>query len=544
MTASYGKKRVPEPTYKTAVVPASVGGINGLDSLMAMPPQDCIYCNNLMPSEYGLRLRKGYREWASGIPGGSVNTIIAFEGQLEDASADRLWAVTPAGIFDVTLFNTTAPYVVEPNIIFDDNTPEAGFGVSVEFTNDAQEHYLHYADSRNGLWQYEEGTGLWTRPNITGPVVENISFCMSWKARLWYIEENSSDAWYLDPDASNGAATKFTFGSKFIHGGELKALYNWTIDGGNGVDDMLVAISRGGDVLVYQGADPSLATFGIVGTFFIGETPESRRIGVQYGGELYMLSTYGIISIRDLLQGSGLLHTEATPSAKISRFLREVVQENKDSLEWQLIIHPGDGFLQIISPFDQTANALQYGQNLLTRAWGRWHGVPVHCAESWNGNYYFGTKEGSVFISDGVLDGGLLDGTVGQPVPFNILTSFQAPGGDHTQYKRVGFIRPIGVLAGTASLNVDAVYDYNVDYITDAPPALSATGGSLWGNAEGDPEGAIWNENVFDYSLSASSSPMGGAGMGRVVAIGMAGSAATRLNVLGWDISYTTGGML
>jgi hypothetical protein len=542
--AIYANKRVPPPTFQTTTVPASVGGINGLDSLMHMPPQDCIYTNNLMPSEYGLRLRKGYVEWANNL-GNSVNTVIAFEGQAADASSDRLWAVTPDGIFNVSLFNTQGPYISEVDPLeWTDHTDAAGYGVWAEFTNDASERYLHYADSKNGLWQYSEDTGLWDRPTITGPDVNNISFVTSWKARLWYIEEDSADGWYLDPDASNGAATKFNFGSKFTHGGDLKGIFNWTIDGGNGVDDMLVAIGRGGDVLVYQGADPAIATFGLVGSFFIGEVPESSRIAVQYGGELYMLSTYGIISIRDLLQGSGLLHVEATPSAKISRFLRQEVQDNKDSRDWQLLIHPGDGFLQIISPYDQAATALQYGQNLLTRAWGRWKGVPVHCAESWNGDYFFGTKDGQVFISDGVLDGALLDGTPGQPVSFNILTSFQPPGGDHASQKRVGFIRTIGVKAGTATLNVDAVYDYAVNYVPDPPPVLPTTGGAVWGGFVDDPEGARWGENVFDFSLSAASQPRGGAGMGRTVAIGMAGSAATRLNILGWDISYTTGGML
>jgi hypothetical protein len=33
-------------------------------------------------------------------------------------------------------------------------------------------------------------------------------------------------------------------------------------------------------------------------------------------------------------------------------------------------------------------------------------------------------------------------------------------------------------------------------------------------------------------------------GIGRSIAVGMKGSSATRLNVLGWDISYTTGSLM
>ena len=54
------------PTVTSYTFPASVGGINAVDSLMMMPPEDALYTYNLMPSEYGMRLRQGYRQWAMG----------------------------------------------------------------------------------------------------------------------------------------------------------------------------------------------------------------------------------------------------------------------------------------------------------------------------------------------------------------------------------------------------------------------------------------------------------------------------------------------
>jgi len=70
MKRAYTSLGVAEPpTAKSASLPASVGGINAYDSLMMMPPQDCIYTFNLMPVEYGLRLRRGYSEWSQGAVG-------------------------------------------------------------------------------------------------------------------------------------------------------------------------------------------------------------------------------------------------------------------------------------------------------------------------------------------------------------------------------------------------------------------------------------------------------------------------------------------
>jgi hypothetical protein len=516
-----------------------VGGINAISSLMEMPPNDCIDCVNLMPSEYGMRLRKGYTEWANGV-GGEVRTLIPFEGQQADAGADRLWAVSEDGIYNVTLLNTTTPV---QDVAFAVQGAEAGYGVFTEFTNDANRRYLFFADAKNGLHQYDETNETWSVPTITGPNVGNIAFVMGWKNRLWFVEQDSGDAWYLPPDAIAGTAVKFTFGSKFTHGGELMGLWNWTVDGGDGVDDFLVAISRGGDVLIYHGSDPSLPDFGLRGSFFISETPESRRLCVEYGGELYMLSTYGITSLRDLLQGHEPSHTGNSPASKISRALRNLVILGKNDYNWALHIHPADGFLQVVMPYDDVKDAYQFTQNLLTSSWGRWGTVPVNCAESWSGEYFFGTVDGQVFLYDGVLDGTLLDGTVGEPISFDMLTSFQAPQ-NHSAYKRVNTIRPIGILAGTASINVKAVYDYQIDTVLDDPPALGVSEGSLWGASEGDPDGAVWDANVWDYSLAGASVPVGALGMGRSIAVAMKGSSSTRLTVMGWDVLFTAGGPL
>ena len=81
MVYSRGRKTIGAgvpPTIQSLPVPASVGGINAQDGLMMMPPQDCLYCYNLMPSEYGMRLRKAYRQWATGV-NGDVRTIINYE---------------------------------------------------------------------------------------------------------------------------------------------------------------------------------------------------------------------------------------------------------------------------------------------------------------------------------------------------------------------------------------------------------------------------------------------------------------------------------
>ena len=359
------------PAAETITLPASTGGVNALDPLIATPQQDCYYTFNLMPSEYGLRLRKGYREWATNIgtdPYTDVRGVIPFEGT--DPANNKLFAATADGIYDVTTDGETSPTKVVTYTVNDD---DAGFVTWCEMTVNTTpaETYLFVACPRNGAWQYTESTGVWARPSWTNVTVANVAFVGLHKQRLWVIEAGQADAWYSPVASVAGAFTRFVFGSKFKYGGDLVGMYNWTLDGGDGVDDYMIAIGRGGDVLVYRGQDPADATtWELTGSFFIGKIPQSRRIATEYAGELYLLSVFGVTSVRDLVSGVDPSDTGRGPSAKINRILRPEVKENIAENAWQLLVNPSDGFLQILQPWQDFGSARQYVQNLLTGAWG------------------------------------------------------------------------------------------------------------------------------------------------------------------------------
>jgi len=537
----------PAPTtVQPYTVPASVGGINTLDSLMMMPPVDCIYTYNLMPAERGLQLRKGYREWANGCGTKEVRTILPYQSQTGQAS--KLWAVTEEGIYDVTTQGDTSP---AKDVTFSIATSPAGYGVKCEFTNDAAEHYLFYADGMNGLHQYEETGGTWSVPtsgtaagewsyNPSGTVigfpVTDIAFVTVFKQRIWVILKESDDAWYLPVASISGQLTKFVFGAKLPHGGDLMGLWNWTVDGGDGVDDMLIAISRGGDVAVYQGGDPSLADFALIGSWFIGVVPSSRRIVNSYGSEMYILSTFGITSLRDLLQGAVSNDLRTSPSAKINRDLRVAVQNGVTSPQWALNIYPADGFMQVVAPQQSNGTDIQYNQNLSTKAWGLWEDVPMISSDTWEGEYYIGADGGVVYEYYEALDGVMIDGTVGEDINYRTLTSFQAPG-SHSTFKRVGFVRTLSISSPIASFNAVAVYDYDENANLAQSSVASVDSSALW-------DSALWDQAIWGNATSAYDFPKGALGMGRTFAIQTRGHTNVRIEVIGWDICYQEGGLL
>ena len=398
-----------------------MGGLDARQNLAQGDPNFALFNYNLTPAEYGCKIRNGYREFATGIPGTSgVRTIIPYHARSSSA-VDKLFAVTNNGIYDITAGGDMSAASLD--YTFSDTSADAGYGTFVTHTNTANSTVLLYADSKNGLIEYDEGTDTWAAvTGVTGPTVADIRYVMLFKERVWVIEEDAVDAWYFDVGARTGTATQYQFGSKMKIGGTLVGLWNWTVDGGNGIDDFLVALSSGGDVLVYQGYDPSAAaTFENIGTFDVGQPPAGHRMVSEYGGNLNILTASGMVSMQDLLNGVDARTTkENSIVALVSRIIRQRMTNTITDEGWEARFHPSQGVMMVTMP--QTAGDVpgqdnrdvQLVMNIDTAAWGFWRDMEMFHGDTWNSTYYFcGTAGDTVYAQDSEQDGVLLDGTAG-----------------------------------------------------------------------------------------------------------------------------------
>jgi len=50
------------PVIQTNIIPAPIHGMNAAMNITDENPAVCIWCVNMIPNEYGLRVREGYRE--------------------------------------------------------------------------------------------------------------------------------------------------------------------------------------------------------------------------------------------------------------------------------------------------------------------------------------------------------------------------------------------------------------------------------------------------------------------------------------------------
>jgi hypothetical protein len=606
MAIAHRRPRV-APTIRTVRFPAPTGGINTVDVGAAMPKLDSVYCYNMLPAEYGLRVRLGYKEWATGLttsgnPGLPTLSVMPFSG----STGSKLFAATASDIFDCSTSMASPPSV----LTFASSSGDAGIGNGTVASTIAG-RFLLWCDEENGLHIYTEGTDSWTKVslgttqswaattsylvgnkvinnareyvvtvagisagsggptgtgtgiadgaaqwNYVGPAASNVigpsladqqagftgdpagfvQVCI-WKSRVWLVEKDSSRAWYLPTSSIYGTATSFDFGQKMRSGGTLRGLFNWSYDNGFGMDTLLVGISSAGDVVIYQGSDPSqLTSFGVKGSWTVGGVPAGRRIATDYGGELLILSTLGIVPLSKLIQGASDTDASVYATKKIANTFNVLVSTNKTLQGWGLYLHPTDNSLLVTTPTAPGAATTQLAMSMATHGWAQYRDLPINCAGVWDGQLYFGTADGRVCINDGYVDDVLLADTSSfSPVAWSVLTRFDNL--KSAGLKRAQMTETV-LLSQTPNPTCEATVRYDFNFTEPAPP----TGSGLPGDGTWD--SATWDTSVWGGDYAESKVRRGAIGIGRDVGVAVRGSAVSRTTLIAIDLHYDMGGLL
>ena len=480
----YSMRRGGQQRARGTTLPAPMQGVNATRVLTEMESQEAIFMINIMPEDFGCAVRDGYVEWANGWTGTPARTVITFEGNVD--ADDKLWVANSEGIWDVTTKGTISP---TKDVAFPSPDENAGICSYVNYGNDNGDRFLLLCDGENGYYVWTQTTDTWAKiatggGGITGADPDLFNFVMIWKQRVWFVERNSGRAFFLSKSEEFlGAAILFNFGDQFRFGGPLVSIHNWTLDGGAGVDDYLVAISGAGDVIIYRGTDPtSSADFFLVGSWYVGRLPAGNRVASGFAGELYILSVQGLLSLSQLLNGSSTDKPETYVTKKIAPYIRSVMNDTITEFGWHIHVHPKQSLLFINSPprlgKGQFAFTLYFG----TLGWGSTRGLAKAHTANWQGEVYWSDiGRNKLFISQGHVDGVYIDPDVdGEPeaIEWDLLTSYTVLDAPAT-YKRVQYIRPMFIGGGTPTFNVKAAYDFDV-LEQSGSPAFTGTGQALW----------------------------------------------------------------
>lgn len=517
-------------TSGSSTVQAPTGGLNAFDPISNMPETDALSISNFFPEAFGLRLRKGYVEHATGFTG-AVCSILSYIPQTGNR---QIFAVDQTAAWDITL----------PHDISEDTEKWLStnpWWQSVNFSNPAGTHMLAFNAVDDGVLVSSTGVHRLVAGNGTdayswsGVDPKKLVSPIAHQHRIWAVEKESTRGWYLPPEQVWGVATSFDFGANFSLGGYLQALATYTQDSGYGPDDYLVAISSAGQVVVYKGIDPSSSTdWSLVGVFLVGAT-FSRRCATNFGGDVALLSQYGMVTIGSLAKPDSTSVLDNALSKKVQTLMSQVVSEGSYRSGWSILLFPSANMMVINVPGLDYTQTFQLVFNTVTKAWSMFRGMQAFCFSVMSDTLMYGSQ-GRVYRAwEGNLDGVLLDGTGGTNITGEVQQAFSYFGlpGANKHYK---MFRPTFVYSGVFQYRAGANMDF--DFATQPPPAAFGTANfGIW-NASNWDSTAVWSGGS-----QSSKQWVGISGVGYAAAIRMSVESGSELLWVATDWLMEKGGV-
>lgn len=515
------------PDALVATMQPPVQGLNLASPVISLDPREALTLDNILPKAASAALRKGYQDKVINIPG-VINTIASFIGN--NPVDSRTFAFNDEGsIFDVTA-STDKPVAIKKT------TQLNGIW---DFTNTSgvAENFLCMVSPDGGYYTYSKGEGLVKR-EITGDGIgKKFNAIFNWKERVWLIEAESCSAYYLGIGAIQGDAKKFDFAPVVNQGGYLAYGSDWTFNAGLSIEDYLVLVTTTGQVLVYSGYDPADAeTFQLKGAWFVGAIPFGSRSFVQFGGELFIVSSLGVIPLSKLVNGQVVNH-EQVASFKIQPLLTNIFNERKDQFGWEMEMIYNQSFMLLKVPPKESTNTHQYFvMNVQTGAWGTISGMPMRCTTQVNNQLIFGTIDGRICVAfTGDSDGQTIEDVQGKPIIGSYMSGFNGYGSDGSE-KIFNLVRPIFVGSRAPRVNVKMLTETGVPLPSVNAPALDTV------EAKFDID--HWDQCRWVGAQYTYATWLGVNGMGFYGALSMRFTGAAETQFVSANLTFTKGGVM
>jgi hypothetical protein len=507
-------------------VPAPVGGLNARDSLAAMPPTDAVILQNWWPQPFGVSVRKGYREWATGMPS-EVATLASWASS---SGPQKFFAWSGPSVYDITNAGPVGVPLVTglTNAIWD----------TINLVNSAGSHLIALNGVDDGILYNSLGgarivAGDGIVPNTWDGIDPKVCVCPTvHQHRLWVVEKDTANGWFLPPDAIKGTFQKYDFGPLFSKGGFLQFLSTWTLDDGSGATDHLIAVSSRGEAVVYEGTDPEDdQAWRLTGVYFIGAPMAGRRAFCKAGGDQYVLTQQGVVSMSSVLTSTRVNQFEdRLVTNKIQFLISELTSAYSPLFGWDMKYFPKDNMLIMNVPSVTVGGNIQLAANQITNAWTEFLGIDSVCWNAFGSQQFFGDYSGRVLMFwTGTIDNVLLDGTGGKGIISSVMQAYSYLGNMATQ-KQVGMFRPTFIVNAPLTISASILYDFSTaDLPTPTSPPKNYS--ALW-------DYGLWGQAIWGGGDSVQKQWIQAQGMGVAAALRMV--TQTEAEVLWVATDYST----
>lgn len=503
-------------------IPAPTGGWNAKDALDTMDENQAIRLDNYFPDTSAVILRNGFRSHSTGIGTGTsqIQTLAEYAAA---SGARHLIAAAANKIYNASTYGVAATNITGAAVI----TINKWQTINFRATGTA---YLIMVNGTDQPLCWDGSTlasATYTGAGLTDDKLINIS---SYKRRVYLVEKDTTKAWYGASEAYSGACTEYDFASLFLRGGYLNATATWSRDGGSGPQDLFVAISSMGEVLIYSGDDPSAANWSLVGRYFTAP-PLGRRCTFSLDSDLILVTLSGLTPM------SGLASTGETGlevpklSDNIQKAFNSAAASYQSNFGWQPCVYHRGHFLLVNIPVVEGSQQDQAVMNLLTGSWCRFTGLNASSWTVYNDKLYFGGNDGVVYEADyGGSDNGA--NIVGR-----IKTAFSYFG-DRLRAKKYTLLRP--VMAATEGMSFDLNIDVDFgDRTINNDIVIDGSSGEAWSDG-------VWDVSEWEDDGTAQILNWYGVdGIGRCMAVRLESeSQNAEVAITAFSVVYEPGGVL
>ena len=450
-------------------LPAATKGWVTIKNLGQMGADEAITLDNFFPLETSIQIRRGSAIHNTGVGASAVETIFGYHG----VSTNKLLAASSSKFYDCTTSGVSTE-------IATGFTSGRWQGVQAGTEGGTFGLFVNGADGP----QIFDGTTMSTNA-LTGDGLDKTKLIQVtiFKERPFYVEKDSLNVWYAESVRNvSGNLLKLPLASFCRLGGYIVAAATWTRDGGSGINDLIAFITSMGEILIYQGTNPSdSSAWGLVGVYRVG-APLGRRPFFKFANDIAVLTQDGFLPLGSVLSRDRTGLSSTAISKNIAPTVTQVAELYKSTFGWEGLLYP-QGRMAIVN-VPVGATKYQYVLNTNTQAWCRFTGLDAAAWTIFQDQAYFGDSAGRVWM----FDTGTADNTTAITGQFK--QSFQYFG-NRNSTKHFNLVRPIFQSDG------ELTYKYTID--TDFNDTLPE------GTLSSQSSGTEWDVGAWDTSDWADS---------------------------------------
>lgn len=500
---------------------------------------------NGFPTATGVRMRGGSDLFAT--VGNTTDSVISLFQYL-NGNAANLFAATPGEIYDITSPASPSDAILtddQGNTLVDDNgnilisslSIPAGPVVdllasgawSVQQFSTPGGTFLSCVNGVDTPLIFN-GTTWATTPAITVVDPTTLSFVFASKNRLWYIQKDTLNVWYLPVNSIGGAAVLLPLGGVFLKGGSLVFGGTWSIESGDGPSEQTVFVTSEGEVATYAGSDPSSSTtWSRQGVFNVGK-PLGPKAFVRAGGDMLISTDIGLVPLSQAFQRDVAALAPVAVSYSIEIEWNKAVAASTP--DWQIAIWSTNQMMAIAPPNPDGDVPAIFVANVRTGAWGKYTGWNVLCMQVFQDRLFFGSDSGKI------VEGEVTGADQGITYTFNYVPLFdplKSPAALKTGLEARLVVRATTPPNPQMSLQNDYVVA-----LPAAPDDTTVTADNTWGTGTWGVSqwGTAATQQTYQFWQST---PGAGYSLSPAVQITSGNLSAPNLAVVSVDLTYDVG---